>query len=82
MSATPEKTLRLRLRTGDILIRKKVAEFLVGRKFFVLVFGNGSAETLDMGNVLSAELLSRGEFNPISLHKAGQHEHKKLRTSS
>ena len=74
----PEKTLRLRLRTGDILIRKKVAEFLIGRKFFVLVSGAGSAETVLIDNLLSAELLTNGEFNRISIAKAGQHECKKL----
>lgn len=74
----PEKTLRLRLRTGDILIRKKVAEFLIGRKFFVLVMTEKSTETIPMDNLLSAELLTNGEFNNISIPKAGQHEHKKL----
>ena len=77
MNPTPEKTLRLRLRTGDILLRKNVAEFLVGRKYFVMVFNTGCTETLEIDNLLSAELRSNGEFNSISIKKAGKHGHKK-----
>lgn len=67
-----EKTLRVRLKTGEWIVRKAVVEFLVGRVYFVLVNTDNTPEAFCIENILSAELLSKGEFVPIALTKAGK----------
>lgn len=67
-----EKTLRVRLKTGEWIVRKAVVEYLIGRVYFVLVNTDNTPEAFCIENILSAEILSKGEFVRIALNKAGK----------
>lgn len=65
-SMSPLKNVRLRLRTGDLVLRKDVEEFLVGRKYFVLIAGNTGTETFPVDNIISVDYMVNGEYVRIS----------------
>ena len=56
------RTLRLRLKTGEFYLRKDIKEFFNGRMYFVWVYGDDVSEAYSLDNVLSVEYLSKGEF--------------------
>lgn len=62
------KTLKIKLKTGEFIIRKDVLEFFIGRRFFVIVSENEKTTTFPIDNILLAEFLKNGEFLSV-LHK-------------
>lgn len=72
MSERPLKTMRLRLRTGDLILRKDVDEFLIGRRYFVLIARMSGTETYPIDNVLSVDQLVNGEYIKVPFCKAGK----------
>lgn len=63
------KVMRLKTKTGELNIRKDVAEFFIGRLFFVWVFSSGEARAFENDNILSVELLTNGEFLFVNFQK-------------
>lgn len=66
------KSIRMNLKTGEFILRKSVVEFLVGRYYFVIVSSNEITETFCVDNILSMDILSNGEYVPISFCKVGK----------
>lgn len=65
MGASALKTLRIRLKTGETILKKDVEEFLIGKLYFVSISESSGPQLFPADNVLVAELYKNGAYNKV-----------------
>lgn len=65
MVAYALKTLRIKLKTGETLIKKDIEEFFIGKRYFVSLSESSGPQVFPIDNVLIAELYKNGSYNKV-----------------
>lgn len=63
------KTIRARLKTGEVILCKDVVEFLIGRFFFCFVSKSKGTQSFPVENIMSVDYLTKGGFYPVNFKK-------------
>ena len=71
MGVQGTKTLRLKLRTGELLIRKDEDEFFTGKKYFVFFSISEDVQSFPLDNVLSVDRAVNGMYLRVYPIKKG-----------
>lgn len=59
------KTLSIKLKTGEMYIKKDVEEFFIGKSYFVLISNSLGPISYPLDNILLIEFLKDGGYNKI-----------------
>lgn len=59
------KTLRIKLRTGETILRKDIEEFFIGKLYLVYVSKSSGPVSHPIDNVLNLEYFKNGSYSQV-----------------